>query len=242
MARNICFWHLADIGTSAPGDDRIPVPGVVPEGIPSDLFGPASSDSRRPAMIEYISISDSDLDKVRAALLRERYFYHGTTDSVVDSIRISGLDPNRENERSDYGVRSEPKAMRFCTLQHAELARDTAYTRAVDWDDRLGTLVQTSKPILLRTPATSLLSRSFGLDHSFSEMLRAAAALVMEKSHLSAAEFDGLISKYGAIACYQPIPANDLELLEGDPRDFCKKRNGAAWLWTPLKTRSSASD
>ena len=84
-------------------------------------------------MAAYELLLDEDTRTIRAELAREQYFYHCTLDTVLDSIRKRGLDPQCEHERSSYGyVRREPsKAIRYCTEKSLfDLGLRTTETRA----------------------------------------------------------------------------------------------------------------
>jgi hypothetical protein len=57
-----------------------------------------------------------------------------------------------------------------------------------------------------------LLSKSFGLDHSFDVVSMAVESILLSKDTVSAEEFVNLVAKYGSISCYEIIPPDELEI------------------------------
>ena len=143
-----------------------------------------------------------------------QYFYHATLTSRVASIRREGLSPRFESSDSSYGNRRrEPvRAMRFCTKKFPDLARSAARTRAQTWSDSDETLIASEKVVVLRTRATSLLDKSFGLDHSFAPLNAVSEEILSLKERFTPDEFIQLVERYGSIACYETIPPDELEV------------------------------
>lgn len=164
----------------------------------------------------YGLLSDADRKQVRATLGTEHaHFYHATVKRHLDSIRQHGLDPRFEGEDSSYGHRQhEPyKALHYATKPFLELAFSAASTRARVWNEALGIDVSNDgEVVIVRMPADSILTRSFGLDHSFGNMRLAAEVMLASKEQLSAEEFVSLVRQFGAISCYDPIPPEELEI------------------------------
>jgi hypothetical protein len=147
-----------------------------------------------------------------------RYFYHGTSRVHLNSIRRSGVDPSFESEESSYPNRDrEPgKAMRYCTDRHLDLARLAAQNKSSHRDEVLG--IDRDHPedwLILRTKATSLLKRDFGLDFSYEDAGRAAGRILQSNPYLTPDEFIDNITYYGSISCYEPIPPDELEMCNG---------------------------
>jgi hypothetical protein len=102
--------------------------------------------------------------------------------------------------------------MRSCTRKSVyELCFKAAESAGVGPSSRdVG--AQCSEACASRTPARSLLNRAFGLNNSFGEMRQDAKTLLKDKGHLTAQEFIMLVLDYGAISCYEAIPAGELEI------------------------------
>lgn len=177
-------------------------------------------------MDEITYLSEESRAIVRTRLeLDHSYFYHFTLDKRLERITRLGIHPGFESEDSSHGDRSrEPaKAMRYCIQSKLDLGLRTARTRALVWDESAGCLRPgDAQVVLLRTKQTSLLGRSFGLDHSFGNADADAERLLQSKAHLTPEEFIDLINYYGAISCYEPIPPAELELCVGSVDQFCK--------------------
>jgi hypothetical protein len=187
--------------------------------------------------IQYLLLSEADASAVRGILEQtHEYFYHFTLDDHVESIKNTGLDPGFEGEDSRYGNRDrEPtNAIRYCTRKVLSLGLSAAATRNQVWSPKHDTWIPLppERIILLRTRAGGLLSRSFGLDHSHSEVSRAAEALLTtSKERFTAAEFVAIVVKYGDISCYEPIPAAELEIC-ANIKDFY---DGLEGEFSPLR-------
>jgi hypothetical protein len=187
--------------------------------------------------IQYTLLSEADACTARGLLEHiHEHFYHFTLDDHIESIKNTGLDPGFEGEDSHYPNRDrEPaNAIRYCTSKVLTLGLSAAATRNRVWSPKHD--IWCPRPperiILLRTRASGLLSRSFGLDHSHSEVSRAAEALLTEtKERLTAAEFVAIVAEYGDISSYEPIPANELEIC-ANIKDFC---DGLPGEFSPLR-------
>jgi hypothetical protein len=157
-----------------------------------------------------------------------QHFYHFTLDCHISSIKQRGLDPYFESVDSKYGPRNrEPsRAIRYCTRNFLEVGLGAAITRAQVWDETQGIHVPGAAQIVLLRTNASILSRSFGLDHSFGDITTAAEVMLQSKKYFTADEFISLIRKYGAISSYEMIPANELELCNDDVKGFCKYAEG----------------
>jgi hypothetical protein len=158
-----------------------------------------------------------------------RYFYHFTLDIHLASIAQYGLDPTFEGDDSRYAGRFlEPgNAMRYCIESKLDLGLSAAVTRNQEYSDDAGTWVQKSgsNVVVLRTPATSLLGRIFGLDHSFGNAELEVSGILRDKQRLAPEVFITLVSRFGAISCYEVIPAAELEVCR-DPQSFCLSKAG----------------
>jgi hypothetical protein len=184
-----------------------------------------------------MNLTSQDIRTVQAELeRREKYFYHGTLDSKLDSIRKSGIHPKYEHERSSYfDRRGEPKAMRYCIKRKLCLALSAAETQAPAFDSDRGIPVPSSGGrALLRTPAEALLSRNFGLDYSHGPMAEKAKSILNAGRQLTADDFIDLVSEYGSISCYEVIPASKLEILQGDVAKVLTTQNDVDCIWVPL--------
>jgi len=179
------------------------------------------------------------LSKAEAAAFKDKlaaahyYFFHFTLDTRLSSIKASGLDPSFEGADSQYNRTREPaKAMRYCIRSFLDVGLSTANTRNQYWDERqLLWLPKPSKVIVIRTSAASLLRRSFGLDHSFSNAdLEVSRILGGVRQQLTADEFIGVATRFGAISCYEAVPAGELEVCL-DPEGFCRSLSG---VFSPL--------
>jgi hypothetical protein len=181
----------------------------------------------------YPLLSTDGTAAVRQRLAAEhQHFYHFTLDCYrLASIKKRGLDPWYESDESGYARRNrEPgKAIRYCTKQSCgvKVGLSTANVRARDCrtDLRSAANVQV---VLLRTKATYLLDRSFGLDHSFGD-IDVAVDVKLEESkqpQLTADQFIQLVTQFGVISCYQIIRPDELEICMDDIATFCKSLNG----------------
>lgn len=166
----------------------------------------------------YSLLIETDVPVVRAQLEKNhQHFYHFTLSSRIDSIKNLGLDPGYESTDSLYGGRDRepPKAMRFCTKSNLNLGFSVANQRNQIFNQNTSVWhpSQSVQVVLLRTKATSLLSRSFGLDHSYDIESRSAEELLCEnKRTLLPNEFVEIINRHGSISCYETIPPGDLEI------------------------------
>jgi hypothetical protein len=187
----------------------------------------------------YPLLSTADADAVRKQLSAgHQYFYHFTLDANLQSIAAEGLHPRFVSEASQYATCREPaRAMRFCIRSSLALGLSAASTRNQYWDEHAFLwLPKSSKVVLIRTPADSLLSRSFGLDHSFGDADREVTRLLGDsRQQLTPDEFMRVVVKFGAISSYEPIPPGELEVCF-NPHEFCASLAGT---FLPLLKRDS---
>ena len=175
--------------------------------------------SERPV---YPLLTSDGVTAVRQRLAADhRHFYHFTLDCYLASIKRLGLDPSFESDESRTGrLRNPGKAIRYCTESTCGLDAGFSAVRGSD-------LAAKNKRVLLRTKATYLLDRLFGLDHSFGDMAaEAELALKSNQLELSANEFILLVTKFGVISCYDVIRPNELEICLDDVATFCKSLSG----------------
>jgi hypothetical protein len=183
---------------------------------------------------KYPLLSSADADVVRKRLgADQEHFYHFTLDTNLQSIAAEGLHPRFVSPASQYAACREPAhAMRFCLRSSLPLGLSAANTRNQYWDDRAFLwLPKSSKVVLIRTPAASLLNRSFGLDHSFGDADHEVTRLLGDsRQQLTPDEFTGVVVTFGAISSYEPIPPSELEVCL-NPREFCSSLAG---IFLPL--------
>ncbi len=169
----------------------------------------------------YRLLTDADRSTVSNVLAQHQFFYHGTPSKNLASIKENGLHPRHESEDSNYvGRNREPsKALRYCIKQHTGMAMSAAGTRAQEWNPRVEfweTPLEAGM-LFLRVPASVLLARSFGLDHSFGDVRILVEGVLASKKTVSAEEFIDLIERFGSISCYDIIPPEHLEICLDNP-------------------------
>jgi hypothetical protein len=176
----------------------------------------------------YPLLKDATKASLRETLQREHdFFYHFTLDSRLESIRNSGIDPNYEGIDSAYPQRRlEPaKAMRFCTKEELLLGYRTALTRNSVFDDPQGIWTQGSETVvLLRVKSKILLSREFGLDHSF--VTEDELEPHLSDGVLIESAFAEMVRKKGAISCYEPLPAHQTFICTTDVETYLRTQVG----------------
>lgn len=166
---------------------------------------------------DYLLLSKADAVTVRKRLERDHeHFYHFTSSIQIDRIKERGLDPICESQASGYpDRRCEPaKAMRYWVRAHLE--RGEEFARSRNQDQESSAEVEVPCPgdtVLLRTSATSLLTRSFGLDHSYGDVRVKVEEIRGEcRQWLTPDEFVSLVTEFGVISSYEVIPAAELEI------------------------------
>jgi hypothetical protein len=166
----------------------------------------------------YPLLKDATKLSLRERLQKEHeFFYHFTMDSNLESIRNSGIDPKYEGADSAYSQRrlEPPSAMRFCTKDELSLGYRTALTRNFVFDDSLGMIVPgDAAVVLLRIKSSTLLSREFGLDHSY--VTESEIAPLLSDGFLTENDFAKFAKKTGAISCYEALPAHQMYICTTD--------------------------
>jgi hypothetical protein len=168
-------------------------------------------DCEEERMGNHNTLSAEDTDTVRERLLNEKFFYHGTLDICLNGIRKDALRPNQ----------------RFCTWNFVcRVALRAAEDRAWEGKPVYLAIQQPNRPtpVLLRTPASSFLNRNFDLDLEFDPYGEVRGLLHEQNDTLTLKQFDDFVSKFGCFACYDAIPASELDLHKGDFRTLCKSR------------------
>ena len=165
---------------------------------------------------EYPLLSKDDAVAVKELLEQtHEHFYHYTLVDYIVSIKETGLDPSFEGTDSGYQNRRRepPNAIRYCTRGACAFGLSAALTRNQIYRDYSWHPHSRERIILLRTKASSLLSRPFGLDHSHSDASSTAEAMIHgNKDYLTPNEFIKIVTDHGGISCYEAIPANELEI------------------------------
>jgi hypothetical protein len=179
----------------------------------------------RPA---YPLLQDATKASLRETLQREHeFFYHFTLESYLESIHDNGIDPNYEGIDSAYSQRRlEPaRAMRFCTKEELSLGYRTALTRNSVFDDSQGIWTQGNETVvLLRVKSRILLSREFGLDHSF--VTENELEPHLSGGFLTESAFAEMVRKTGAISCYESLPAHQTFICTTDVEAYQRTQVG----------------
>lgn len=176
----------------------------------------------------YPLLEDDTKASLRERLQREHeFFYHFTPDSNLESIRNSGIDPNYEGIDSAYSQRRyEPaKAMRFCTKDGLSVGYGSALTRNSVFDDSQGIWTQgNATVVLLRIKSSILLSREFGLDHSF--VTESQLAPHLSDGYLTESDFAKMVRTSGAISCHESLPAHQTFICTTDVKAYVRMHIG----------------
>lgn len=156
----------------------------------------------------------------------DKYFYHGTGRQRFDSIKKRGLDlAFREGRSIPAGGEQDPLSNKLCTNRRRGIAINAGERDLPPlWERGPG-----DKIIVLRTKATLLLNKRFGLrDRSFPDLWLAVERTLQKtsKQHLTADEFLSLLDEFGVICCYDSIPPQELEISE-DINSFLSTGGGA---------------
>lgn len=144
------------------------------------------------------------------------YFFHATPERNLPGIRARGIDPACEGPDSSYPCRIEPLAMRFATGEGVTSAISAARTRCQSFVE--GIWQETDRPLLLRVPASSVLSASFlsasfGPDYS-SSAVRARLPQSAKSAFLTSTVFLDVVAATGVLSCYRPILPELVEVTE----------------------------